>query len=385
MSLIITSKEKQIKYIKIDKSNGQDFIYNINIRFKNQPVIDKKYIILKEKDSLLFPLVDNKELIHELVKFFENKFELEVLSREGIPDINYKHKNLIEALKDKIPLKFIDLIPKSYDSIGDLAIIEFDKFDESESSDLLEIKKIIAKAIIDINKHIVSVFEKRGQITGVHRIREIKFLYGVNKTETIHKENNCSFKLDIESCFFTPRLVFERNRIAKSNIRENELIIDLFAGVGPFSIQIAKLHQVKIYSFDINQEAYNYIKENIELNKILGEVHPYHKDIGELRIPEDSIRILLSHKADRIIMNLPEQSLNYLDIACILMKNSGGILHLYYFAEKPEPVKRTINLLKAHLNKFNWECETIINSKIVKAFSPKSDLIVIDAKIKPVA
>jgi tRNA (guanine37-N1)-methyltransferase len=376
--------EKQIRFIKIDKINGQDFIRSINTHFKNQPIIDKRYKILKEKEIILFPLLDNNEMINDLVKFLEDKYNIEIISRKGILDINFKHKNLIDALKDKIPEEFIEFIPKSYDSIGNLVIIEFDKFEDSVSQELLNIKKQIAEAITEINKNIVSVFEKKSKIKGTHRLREISHIYGENKTETVHKENNCSFKLDIKNCFFTPRLVYERNRVASSNFKENEIVIDLFAGVGPFSIQIAKLHKVKLYSFDINQEAYNYLKENIKLNKIIGDINPLHKDIGEMRDSEDSIRALLQNKADRIIMNLPEQSLKFIDVACILMKKSGGILHLYQFSEKPEPVKKAIKFLKIQLNKLNWEIGEVTTSKIVKAFSPKSDLIVIDAIIKRV-
>ena len=81
-------------------------------------------------------------------------------------------------------------------------------------------------------------------------------------------------------------------------------------------------------------------------------------------------------------MNLPEQSINFIDIACFLMKKTGGILHFYQFCEKPNPIEKGIEKLRIKLNKMGWYLEELINSKIVKPFSPKSDLIVIDAKIK---
>ncbi|GAH99271.1 unnamed protein product, partial [marine sediment metagenome] len=88
------------------------------------------------------------------------------------------------------------------------------------------------------------------------------------------------------------------------------------------------------------------------------------------------------HKIDRIVMNLPEQSINFLDIACFLMKKTGGILHFYQFCEKPNPIKKGIENLTTKLEDSRWQIEEILNSKVVKPFSPKSDLIVIDLKIK---
>ena len=118
------------------------------------------------------------------------------------------------------------------------------------------------------------------------------------------------------------------------------------------------------------------------MNNCVGEIFPYHKDISEIRNSHDSIRSSLQNRADRLIMNLPERSLNFLDVACVLMKKSGGILHIYQFAEKPGPIENAKVLLENKLNKLKWKIENITNSKVVKAFSPKADLIVIDAIIK---
>jgi len=96
----------------------------------------------------------------------------------------------------------------------------------------------------------------------------------------------------------------------------------------------------------------------------------------------NELGINLKNRVDRTIMNLPEQSINYVDIACFLTKKTGGILHLYQFCEKPNPIEKGIENLKTNLNRLGWGIEEIINSKIVKPFSPKSDLIVVDVRIK---
>jgi tRNA G37 N-methylase Trm5 len=64
------------------------------------------------------------------------------------------------------------------------------------------------------------------------------------------------------------------------------------------------------------------------------------------------------------------------------MKKPSGILHFYQFSEKPNPIKKVTENLSASLKNRGWHIEEILNSKVVKPFSPKSDLIVIDSKIK---
>jgi len=113
-----------------------------------------------------------------------------------------------------------------------------------------------------------------------------------------------------------------------------------------------------------------------------GEVIAHNIDVKELLNPDNKLGYYLKHKIDRIIMNLPKQSINFLDVVCFLMKKPSGILHFYQFCEKPNPIKKGIENLNTNLKDSGWHIEEILNSKIVKPFSPKSDLIVIDSKIK---
>jgi tRNA (guanine37-N1)-methyltransferase len=235
---------------------------------------------------------------------------------------------------------------------------------------------------MEVNKNVNSVFEKKGEISGKYRLRDLNLLYGDKNTETTYRENKCYFKLDVKNTFFSPRLVYERKRVASSNIKENETIIDLFAGVGPFSIQIAKNHNVEIYSFDLNPDAYHYLIKNIEFNNLRGKIHAYNLDVKTLLNPVSELGKKLKNSADRIIMNLPEISLHFLDVTCYLMKKTGGIIHYYHFSEKPNPIQKAIEVLSINIAKKNWKIEKILKSKIVKAYSPKSDLIVLDLVIK---
>ena len=133
-------EERTIKFIKIEKTNGQEFIKFISRKFKNQAVLDKGFKTLKENEYILFPLVDNDEMINHLIELIGSKFFFKIITKKGIYVNNYKYKNIKEALENNIPSKFLDLIPKSYDIIGNIAILEFDKFELLEAQKLKAIK-----------------------------------------------------------------------------------------------------------------------------------------------------------------------------------------------------------------------------------------------------
>ncbi|MFX0188083.1 MAG: class I SAM-dependent methyltransferase family protein [Candidatus Hodarchaeota archaeon] len=378
----MTTKTKDINYLKTKKENGQAFIKLISRKFKNYELIDEKYKILRENDYILFPLIDNNYLIDKLTGSIGNTFGFKIISKKAIPNPKYMYKSLEEVLKNKIPEKYFNLVPKSYDILGNIAIIEFDKFKSYDEKKINLFKREIGEAITITNKKVKTVYEKTSKIKGKYRLRELGLLYGENNSETIYKENKCLFKLDVKCTFFTPRLIFERRRIASSDIKKNEIIVDLFAGIGPTSIQIAKKHNVIIHAFDMNPDAYNYLMENIKLNKMKGKVIPHKLNIKQLLDPSNQLGLSLKSKVDRIIMNLPERSLEYIDIVCFLMKKSGGILHNYQFCKKPNQIKKAIRDLNLKLNKLNWFVEKELNAKIVKSYSPKSDLVGVDLYIK---
>jgi tRNA (guanine37-N1)-methyltransferase len=241
----IIDKKVEITFLKLNKTEAHYFIQFIKEKFRNDSIIDPKYKLEHKENFILFPLAKNKEMIDKLVKTMENVISFELVFKEGIDNPNFKYRTLEEALNGKIPPNHLKLIPKSYDIIGNIAILEFENPDHFNNSKYHEFKNLVAKAVIDVNKNVLSVFEKKSQIKGSYRLRNLAYLAGENNSETIHKENDCIFHLDIKTTYFSPRLVYERRRVSESNIQENEVIVDMFSGVGTFSIQIAKLNPLK--------------------------------------------------------------------------------------------------------------------------------------------
>ena len=221
----------------------------------------------------------------------------------------------------------------SYDIIGDIAIIRM-------PCASVGIAQSVAKAIMGVSKNVKTVLAQESPVAGDFRLRRLTHVAGENKTSTIHKESSCVFSVDVAKCYFSPRLSHERMRIARM-VKPNETVVNMFAGVGCFSIIIAKhANPVKVFSIDVNPAAIQYMKENIRLNRVYDKVTPLLDDSKEI------ISNRLQRVADRVLMPLPEKALEYLPFAISALKASGGWIHYYGFehAKKTESPTEKVKL-----------------------------------------
>lgn len=340
-----------MKGIKITKKNANE----VRKSLINENQINKDYKLHNDKENVYIPLIDNYDTC--LIEILQKKYLITLNDYDFIP-YQHKAKNFVEYLNDKIPENELEEIRKSFDIIGDIVILEIPPELESE-------KEIIAKAVLKFTKR-RSIYYKKSKVQGITRTRELEFLAGEDNLETIHKEFGIRFKLNPSTVYFSPRLATERLRVV-NEVKENETIIDFFAGIGSFPISIAHTKHAKIYSVDINPEAYKYVQENIKLNKLVGEVIPIEGDIREV--------IKTLPPADRIIMNLPGTAKDFLPVAIEHLKK-GGILNYYEFSSDYETV---INRVKKIASPRESE---VLNVRKVKSQSPGVWHIALDIKIK---
>ena len=205
---------------------------------------------------------------------------------------------------------------KGFDIIGNIAIVKFDgKLPKNE-------KLSAVKEVLDKNKNINTIFEKVGMTQGEERIPKLKKLIGKNST-ALYKENGCSYYVDVKKVYFSPRMSNERLRVIKQ-VENNENVLDMFCGVGPFAIPIAKIAKT-VTAIDINKNAINLLKKNIKLNKITNIAH-YCGD-------SKNITKKLDGKFDRIIMNFPLSAYKFLGTA-VKKCDKKATIHLYSFVKE---------------------------------------------------
>jgi len=207
------------------------------------------------------------------------------------------------------------MVKESYDVIGEIAILKFGKGKVGE-------KKKIARKLLKERKNIKTVLEKAEKVKGRLRTIKTRFLAGEKTTETKHRENNCMFKLDVEKCYFSPRLSNERKEVA-GKIKKKDSVLVMFAGVAPFSIVIAKLSGCKkVVSVELGRECSKYAKENVKLNKV--EVEVVGGDVK--RVIPKFVRKKI--KFDKIVMPRPQLKPSFLDLAFKVAKRNSEI---YYY------------------------------------------------------
>ena len=266
--------------------------------------------------------------------------------------------DLKTTLKNKLSKKELDLVPRSFDTIGNIAI--FSDFPKELKSK----EKLIGNALIKLNKNIKTVAKKTGKHAGIYRTKKIKIIAGEKTKETIHKESGIMLKLNVETCYFSPRWSNERLRIAKQ-VKKNESVLVMFSGIAPFPLVMAKNAKPKeVYGIEINPEAHEYALENVLLNKFGDRIKLFNGNVKTI-LPK------LNKKFDRIIMPLPKTAHNYTDLALKHIKK-GGIIHIYDFAKKEDFPFSLIKKLSPKLK--------VLRAVKCGVFSPKIDRVCLDVK-----
>lgn len=254
----------------------------------------------------------------------------------------------------------------AFDQIGDIIVV---RIPES----LLSKKKVIGEALLEAVHPARSVFYQSSDVSGDFRTRNLEIIAGEDNTETEYREYGCRFKVDVEKVFFSPRLSTERKRIADLT-QDGEVLINMFGGVGMFSIVAAKMKNCTVYNIDLNPYAAKLCEENIKINKKMrGTVISINGDAAQV------VKEQLQNKGDRTLMLLPERSDEFLDSA-VLATKSGGVIH-YYSHQHADKRQNAVELSKQHFTEIAPVKAEIIGGRMVRAVGPRYYQTVVDAKI----
>lgn len=246
---------------------------------------------------------------------------------------------------------FVKMKQRAFDVLGNIALVNF-----NDGTSLRD-KKIFADKILKENNAIKTVLEKKGKVKG--RLRKIETIHisGDKTKEVLYRENGCSFRFNIDTTYFSPRLSGERKDVS-SKIKKDDEVLVMFAGVAPFSIVIAKNKNVKkVYSNEINREANKYAKLNIELNNLKSKVELVNGDIKKVA---ENLR-KEKKKFDVIVMPRPNLKESFLKYAFDLSKKGTRIFY-YGFCRVGEE-KLIIAEIKAEAKKAKKKVRIIRKKK----------------------
>ncbi len=332
---------------KVPRAKGE----KVRRKLDSEGILDTDYAIESDGDFVYLPL-KKRASSHELV---DRKCKRK----------SKKPKSLKEALSGELSKKEMEELTTSFDIIGDIALLDIPESLEKK-------EKEIADALLSVHKNVKVVAKKESSVKNVFRVRRVNVIAGEKRTDTTYSESGCRFKLDISKVYFSPRLAFERERVA-GRIKKGEKILALFAGVGPYPIIVSKKNpETEIVAIELNPAAVKYMEENIKLNKcknikaILGDV----KEI----VPKK-----YAGWADRVFMPLPKDAGEFLETA-IIGTGKGGIVHYYSFAPIDDLYSQEIERIKNAAEELGRKAK-VKGKKVVRPFAPKVSQIVIDFQV----
>jgi len=265
-------------------------------------------------------------------------------------------------ISSKIPKDLINYLPDKWEKIGDVLTIVLPKILERYKENIAE----SYASTLDCK----TVLNDVGGISGEYREPNVEILFGPNDTETTHKENGVKYKLDPQKIMFSSGNMEERIRMGKTVVK-NEVVVDLFAGIGYFSLPIA-VHgrPKKVFAVEKNPVSFNYLSKNITLNNVSSIVEPIH---GDNRI------VAPKNVADRVIMGYFD-TIVFLPIGIECLKNRCGVIHFHdKFSDDFVPDTAFEKIEKA-VEKYDRHVD-LIDYKCVKSYAPGISHYVFDLKV----
>jgi len=255
--------------LKVPKILGEKAI----VLARSLSLFNKDLKIHQVGDCLYIPLVTNPQTSH--VDAFERDIPNFEVTTYRFPE-RVKHPlRIIDVLEDELPPHLLASLPHAIDFVGEIAVIEV-------PPELESYREIVGQAILKAHKHVQTVLGKAGAVEGTYRLRAFEVIAGLDTTETVHREYDCVYHVDLAKAYFSPRLSHEHNRVA-SLVRGGETVIDMFAGVGPFSILIARrCEDVQLFAIDANPDAIGLLKKNISANNVEKKVNPILGDVRDV-------------------------------------------------------------------------------------------------------
>jgi len=226
-----------------------------------------------------------------------------------------------KKLSTEIPRELISFIPNKWEKLGDIVII---KLHEKTK----KYKELIAEVFADVLKAKTVLWDKSG-ISGEFREPTTEVIYGSNNCLTVHKENNIRYKMDPRKVMFSSGNIDERIRMAKIS-NKNEVVVDLFAGIGYFTLPVAVYSRPKkIFACEKNPVAFDFLCQNISLNNVTDIVEPLS---GDNRV------VAPKNVADRVILGYFGNTHVFLSTAFECLKNHSGVIHYHdTFSDKAVP------------------------------------------------
>ncbi|MCX8201244.1 MAG: class I SAM-dependent methyltransferase family protein [Candidatus Caldarchaeum sp.] len=236
----------------------------------------------------------------------------------------------------------------------------------------IDVEQLAAK-IMEKNRAVKTVLQIE-KVDGVFRVPVVRHVAGCADTQTIVREDGIVYKLDAAKLMFSLGNSFERRRMRRIP-EPGEVVVDMFAGVGQFTIPVAKSAASHVHAFELNPVAYQYLVENIRLNHVEEKVSAYNVDCRK------ASETGLAGKADRVLMGYLWGTVEFIETAYRLVKPTGGVIHFHEVGETVGGWTSLYEKCQKAAEKLGYRVE-LLGKRVVKTYSPKFSHWVLDLRVR---
>lgn len=265
-----------------------------------------------------------------------------------------------ERLRGRVPDRAIAALPTGWTRLGDVVLLRL-------TERLTEHGPTVGEAYgatLDAD----TVLEHRG-VAGDLREPETIHLWGDEDTETVHREHGLEFSLDPARVLFSPGNHRERHRLV-DEVEPGERVVDLFAGVGYFTLPLARAG-ARVTACELNPTSAAYLEDNRALNGLEEQI--------ELR-EGDAREIAPSGVADRVVMGYLPGTEAFLDTALDALDSGTGRVHYHDTAPEPAPVEHALDRVREH-EALDGARITLEHGRRVKTYGPNVAHVVLDLEV----
>ena len=262
---------------------------------------------------------------------------------------------LQRRLAERIPEHLREKLPGSYRVVGTKVLVKL-------KPELSGYEREIGEALLDLVPGADSVFLQVA-IEGETRKPRVRWLAGSKESLTLHREAGCRFLVDVRKFMWSSGNRGERERM-KALVKPGELVVDMFAGIGYWSVPAA-VKGAEVVAAEINPEAAEFLSANAILNRT------------KVKVLEGDCRELpgLVEGADRIIMGYLFETERFLP-AALEIARAGTEIHMHRLVGREDAESMVRSVLAEYGIGFS------LRKRKVKSYAPEVDHVVFDIKIK---
>jgi tRNA wybutosine-synthesizing protein 2 len=272
-------------------------------------------------------------------------------------------------LKNALDANEREHLPSSFQRLGHVVILRL-------KPELLKKKTLIGEAVLTLIPGIKTVCVNTGKIDSEFRQPKVEYACGEENTKVIHTEHGCQFSFDVTKLMWSMGNMNERKRMYEM-VKEGEVVVDFFAGIGYWSIPIAKHARPEhVYAIDANPDSIASLRVNQKLNKI-----PKEK-MTILHGKCEEVAPSLGRIADRIILGYLPAPAFALEPAFHTFKPRGGVLHYEGLCEEGK-YEGLVEEVRQHGTSLGWEIE-LLHAQPVKSMAPRKWHYVLDIEVRPI-